>query len=178
MNFKVVLANKNNSNIIKNIYPLYLHDIAEIYQTLPNEYGIFEEESIKTLMAQYDVQNIWFEKEGILFPFIIYADERPAGFALVGSKQYVPKDCDYNMYDYFILRPYRGTGIAEIAAKEIFSKFSGKWIVYTNPTDLNQKGQSFWNKTINNYTSGNFEKSLGATYDGEKLIFRFNNKAD
>lgn len=40
----------------KNIYPLYLHDIAEIYGTLPNEYGIFEHDHIKTLIEQYDVQ--------------------------------------------------------------------------------------------------------------------------
>lgn len=71
MNFKVVLANKNNSNIIKNLYPLYLHDISEIYKTLPNEYGIFENESVKTLIEQYEIQNIWFDEEGILFPFII-----------------------------------------------------------------------------------------------------------
>lgn len=61
--------------------------------------------------------------------------------------------------------------------KEYFFRLLlGKWLVYTNPTDLNKKGKSFWNKTIDNYTLGNFEKSLGVTYDGEKLIFRFNNK--
>lgn len=29
------------------MYPLYLHDIAGIHGTLPNEYGIFEEDPVK-----------------------------------------------------------------------------------------------------------------------------------
>lgn len=75
------------------------------------------------------------------------------------------------MYEFFLLRPYRGKNIAEIASKQVFDRFQGKWEVYTNPTYSNKKGQSFWNKTINNYTSGNFEKVFGTTFDGEKLIF-------
>lgn len=53
MNVNVTLVNKDSSNILKNIYTLYLHDIAEIYGTLPNEYGIFEDGPIKTLIEQY-----------------------------------------------------------------------------------------------------------------------------
>lgn len=44
---KVVLANEENAKIIKNIYPLYLHDLSEIHGNIPNEYGIYEEEPIK-----------------------------------------------------------------------------------------------------------------------------------
>lgn len=48
---KVVLANKENANIIKNIYPLYLYDLSEVYGNVPNEYGIYEDEHIKTLIV-------------------------------------------------------------------------------------------------------------------------------
>lgn len=34
MNINIVLADKSKSNIIKNMYPLYVHYIAEIYGTL------------------------------------------------------------------------------------------------------------------------------------------------
>lgn len=127
-------------------------------------------------MEQYDIQNVWFEKEGKLFPFLIFIDDKPAGFALVGSKEFVPKGWDYYMYDYFILRPYRGNGIAEKAARQVFDKFKGKWLVYTNPTENNPIGRKFWRKTIKNYTNDNYQEYEGNTYDGEKLIFSFNNK--
>lgn len=178
MEIETILANEDTANIIRNIYPLYLHDLSEINGNVPNEYGIYENEPIKTLCEQYRVQDIWFQKPGLLFPFIIFVDKKPAGFDLVSTGGYAPKGTDYYVYEFFLLRPYRGKNIAEIAAKQVFDKFRGKWELYTNPTTLNQRAQSFWYKTINDYTSGNFQKSLGTTFDGEKLIFRFSNKTD
>lgn len=178
MKIEIVLSNKQNSNIIKNLFPLYLYDLSEIYGNVPNEYGIYEDEPIKTLAEQYNVQDVWFQKPDQLFPFIIFVDKKPAGFALVATGGYAPKGVDYYMYEFFLLRPYRGKNIGEISAKQVFDKFQGKWEIYTSPTSSNKKGQSFWNKTINQYTLGNFERILGPTFDGEKLIFRFNNKVD
>lgn len=179
MNVEAILATKENANIIKNMYPLYLYDLSEIYGNVPNEYGIYEEgiEPIKTLEEQYDIQNPWFEHPGILFPYITIVDNRLAGFCLVSTKQFAPKDVDYHVMEYFLLRPYRGRKIAEIAVKQIFSKHLGKWEVYTNPTSKNVRGQKFWHKTVSNYTLGNFQEFFGTTYDGEKLIFRFDNRS-
>lgn len=61
MKITTVLANNETSNIIKNLYPLYLHDLSEHYGDIPDEYGVYEEEPIKTLAEQYETQNIWFE---------------------------------------------------------------------------------------------------------------------
>lgn len=178
MDIEITLANDETSNIIRNIYPLYLHDLSESNGTFPNEYGIYEEEPIKTLEEQYNKQDIWFQKPDVLFPYIIFADRKPAGFALVSTGPYAPKSTDHYLFEYFLLRPYRGKNVAEAAAKQVFDKFQGRWELYTNPTKLNERAQHFWIKTINNYTSGNFEKSFGTTFDGEKLIFRFSNEAD
>lgn len=56
MKMEVKLADKTSGYIIKNMYPLYLHDISGIHGTKPNKYRIFEEDDIKTLTEQYDVQ--------------------------------------------------------------------------------------------------------------------------
>ena len=56
MKIEVKLADESSGYIIKNMYPLYLHDISGIDGTKPNKYGIFEEDDIKTLAEQYDVQ--------------------------------------------------------------------------------------------------------------------------
>jgi len=176
MEVEVILAADASSNIIRNLYPLYLYDLSEIYGDVPNQYGIYEDESVKTLTEQYCSQDIWFNEPNILFPFIIYANKKPAGFALISTGKYAPKETDYYVYEFFLLRPYRGKNIAEIAAIQIFNQFKGKWEIYTNPTSTNKKGQSFWHKTINNYTLGKFQQFIGPTFDGEKLIFKFNNK--
>lgn len=175
MEIKVVLAKEENKNIIKNLYPLYLHDLSEVYGNLPNEYGIYEEEPIKTLAEQYDVQNIWFQNPEYLFPFIIMVDGKPAGFDLVATGKYAPKGLDYYVYEFFLLRPYRGIGIAPNAAKQIFDKFYGKWGLYVAPSGKNPRAEKFWRKTISDYAHGIFEEKQGSTFDGERLIFTFNN---
>jgi len=171
----VVLANEQNSNIIKNIYPLYLYDLSEVYGNVPNDYGIYEDEPIKTLSEQYEVQHLWFEKPNLLLPFIIMVDGKPAGFDLVATGEYAPKGMDYYVYEFFLLRPYRGKNISEIAAKQIFDKLSGRWGLYVAPTGKNPRAEKFWRKTIGNYTNGNFQENHGETFDGYKLIFTFSN---
>lgn len=172
---KVVLADEKNANIIKNIYPLYLHDLSEVYGNVPNEYGIYEDESIKTLVEQYNVQNVWFQNPNKLFPFIIMVDGKPAGFDLVSTVEFAPKEMDYYVHEFFLLRPYRGKDIASIAAKQVFDKFLGKWGLYVAPSGTNPRAERFWRKTISDYTKDNFEENHGSTFDGYKLIFTFNN---
>lgn len=176
MEVKVVLANEENANIIRNIYPLYLHDLSEVYGNVPNEYGIYEDSPIKTLAEQYDVQNGWFKNVNKLFPFIIMVDGKPAGFDLVATGEYVPKEMDYYVYEFFLLRPYRGKDIGSIAAKQIFDKFKGKWGLYVAPNGTNPRAESFWRKTISSYTNDKFQERQGETFDGCRLIFTFDNK--
>lgn len=178
MEIEVILSNIENSNIIKNLYPLYLYDLSDIYGNVPNEYGIYEDGAIKALEEQYNVKDVWVQKQEQLFPFIFLVDKKPAGFALVATGKYAPEDIDYYVYEFFLLRPYRGKNIAEISAKQVFDKFQGKWEIYTNSAPSNERGQSFWYKTINNYTSGDFERVFDTTFNGERLVFRFNNKID
>lgn len=175
MEVKVVLANEENADIIRNIYPLYLHDLSEVYGNIPNEYGIYEEDNIKSLAEQYDIQNDWFQNPNQLFPFIIMVDGKPAGFDLVSTGKYAPKGMDYYVFEFFLLRPYRGKGIASIAAKKVFDKFSGEWGLYVAPSGTNPRAEAFWRKTISAYTKDKFEEKHGQTFDGYKLIFSFNN---
>ena len=91
VNVETILADKDTANIIRNIYPLYLYDLSEIYGNIPNKYGIYENESVKTLEEQYHIQDVWFKKYGELFPFIIFVDKNPAGFILVSTGKFAPK---------------------------------------------------------------------------------------
>ncbi|GGG72257.1 GNAT family N-acetyltransferase [Paenibacillus radicis (ex Gao et al. 2016)] len=182
MKIEVRLTDKADAYIIKNMYPLYLHDLSGHYGLIPghtpNKHGIFEDgDHYITLNDQYDVQNIWWEHSKSLYPYLITADDRPAGFALIATPPYCSQGVDYFVSDFFILQPFRGNGVAEYAIRTIFERFTGKWEVFTNPSQRNVIGQKFWRRTVSHYTKGNYEEGLGSTFDGEKLIFKFSNSS-
>ncbi|AJS58856.1 acetyltransferase [Paenibacillus sp. IHBB 10380] len=174
----VYLTDPSTKFIINNLYPLYLHDLSEIWGWLPNKYGVYEEDGTQTLNEQNKVFDIWWEKPSILFPYLIKVNEIPAGFALVATPPYTPHGSDYYLNEFFLLRPFRGKGIAENAAKEVFNNHMGSWELQTNPTEANVRAQNFWKKTIKGYAGDTYKEECGeTTNDGLKLIFRFNNNS-
>lgn len=176
MKIEVKLADKDSGYIIKNMYPLYLHDLSGLHGIRPNKYGIFEEDDdFKTLADQYDVQQIWFEHPEELFPYLIIVDDVPAGFCLVGSGKYVSKDVDYFIYDVFLLSVFRGKSISRKSIHEVLDKHKGKWKFYTHSTDNNQHAKFFWHKTIGLYTNGKYTTKNQVIDDMPKLVFTFEN---
>ncbi|GED68412.1 acetyltransferase [Brevibacillus reuszeri] len=179
-NIAITLSDQDEAYIIKNMYPLYLHDLSGHYGLIPghipNKHGIFEDSNdYRTLTDQYDVQKIWWEKPNCLYPFLIRVDDIPAGFALIATSPYCAKGIDYFVNDFFLLQPFRGKGIAEHSATQVFDKWKGNWELYTNPSERNITGQKFWRKTVSKYTKGKYKEEFGTTMDGYKLIFRFTN---
>lgn len=90
MKIDVHLTDKGEAYIIKNLYPLYLYDLSGHYDRVPNVHGIYEDsDDFRTLNDQYEVQNIWWEKPGILFPYVISVDGIPAGFSLIATPPHI-----------------------------------------------------------------------------------------
>ncbi|WP_339206642.1 hypothetical protein MHH56_03515 [Paenibacillus sp. FSL K6-3182] len=79
------------------------------------------------------------------------------------------------MNNFFLLQPFRGKGVAQKAATQVFERFKGQWELFTNPMEQNITGQKFWRKTVSSYTTNHFEEAVGMTFDGHKMVFRFNN---
>ena len=175
MKTDIIPASDENGFIIKNMYPLYLHDLAGIHGTLPNRYGIFEEGDVRTLQEQYDIQQTWFEHPGELFPYLIMADERPAGFCLAGSGSYVPEGIDFCIYETFILSPYRCRGIASAAVTQIWDRHHGHWMLFTQSGESNERALRFWTKTVENYTSGQYTQTERVIDDMLMKVFTFSN---
>lgn len=110
MNIEVKLTGLNEAYIIKNMYPLYLHDLSGHYGLVqghtPNRHGIFEDDDeCRTLADQYEVQNIWWEKPGILYPFLIMVNSLPAGFALIATPPHCGQEVNYFVNDFFCCSP-------------------------------------------------------------------------
>ncbi len=176
MEIQVVLSDQDNAYLIKNMYPLYLHDLSAFSTALPNEHAILEPTPVKTLIEQGEVQHNWWEKPDVLFPFLIVVETRSAGFALVATPPHVPHGVHYVLHEVFLFHPYRGKGIAQQAVIEVFNRFQGQWELHVDPPNL--RSQAFCRKTLAAYTGGSFQKQLGPSpqvHSGEAVIFRFNN---
>ncbi|MCQ4088500.1 GNAT family N-acetyltransferase [Saccharibacillus sp. JS10] len=176
MNVELIPCGSDQSYIVHNMYPLYLHDLSEIWQNRPNAFGIFEEDDTPTLARQSEIFEVWWQHPGILFPLLIRVDGRPAGFAFVATPPYAPSETDYYLNEFFVLRPYRASGVAEAAARKVFDSFQGRWELQTNPSERNLRAQKFWRRTLSAYTSGNFTEKKGNHHEVEMLAFRFNRK--
>lgn len=178
MNINLQLSTADNKFIINNIYPLYLHDLSEIWGNKPNRFGIYEDNDMRKLTEQNTVFDIWWEKPSILFPFLIMVDDVPAGLAFVATPPYIPCPPNINYYlnEFFLLRPFRGSGVGEEAARQVFNRFRGNWEVQTAKMERNMRAQMFWRKTLNAYTKGQYSEVSGEYPDAEdKIIFRFTN---
>ncbi len=140
----------------------------------PNIHGIFEEDDSQTLEDQFRHFDIWWSDENIFFPYLICNEEVPIGFAFVAKTPYCPVESEICLHEFFLLRPYRGTGLGKVAAKMIFNRFPGRWSFYTNPSDRNFRTQEFWRSFLNSYVSKEYKETSETTKSGSKVLaFRF-----
>ncbi|MEK5028898.1 hypothetical protein [Paenibacillus sp. FSL M7-1046] len=77
-----------------------MHDLSGHYGLtggpILNRHGIFEDrQEIRTLTDQYEVQNVWWEKPGCLYPFLFKLGAVPAGFAFIATPPYCAKAVNY-----------------------------------------------------------------------------------
>ncbi|WP_020618957.1 GNAT family N-acetyltransferase [Paenibacillus daejeonensis] len=176
MNVELQLCSSEDKFIINNIYPLYLHDLSEIWERQTNRYGVFEDNDTRTLTEQNRIFDIWWEHPGVLFPYLIKVNDLPAGLAFVATSPYIPcpPTIDYYLNEFFLLRWYRGKGVGEQVMRQLLEKMPGHWELQTNPTIRNERAQRFWRKTLEACTKGNYTEEMGNhPNEGEMITFRF-----
>ena len=59
MKVSISLTDQNTKFVINNLYPLYLHDLSEVWGWRPNLYGVFKTDDTLTLQDQNKVFDIW-----------------------------------------------------------------------------------------------------------------------
>lgn len=102
---------------LKSLMNLYLHDLSEFaFDIKINEDGKFEYEGIE----------LYFKSED-LRPFFITYKEEVAGFVLLNTGKYIPKDRDYVVHELFVLKYFRKKGIANTAIKNLLEIYRGKY---------------------------------------------------
>ncbi len=161
MDTQIFEASKEDKQIIQNLARFYIYDLSEFQGRKCPDNGLFEDE---------DYTRYW-TKAGH-FPFLVKCQNELAGFVFVEEGGSSP-DIDFHMAEFFIVRKFRGKGVARIVAKEIFQRFSGNWEVMA--ISHNYLAIKFWENTISEYVQGRFTKS-SEFHDTEMEVIRFSNK--
>jgi predicted acetyltransferase len=150
--------------IVRNLFALYAHDMSAFVGLDVGDDGAF---SIPASVASY-----WNGPDASeRFPFLVRADGKLAGFALV--RRIVMNPATYDMGEFFILRRYRRSGIGRFVARTLFDRFAGSWEVRELPP--NAAAQTFWRRIIGDYTHDAFTEGqeFFAAHGREFVVQRF-----
>lgn len=131
--------------VLRRMLQLYLHDFSEFEPLELNEHGEFD--------YRY-LDHYWAPDDGeVRHAFFISVDGKRAGFALVRVVNRV------NVFaEFFVMRAFRGRGVGASAARAVFARLPGGWLVHEVPANL--PAQAFWRRVIAELTGGNYREEV------------------
>ncbi len=81
MKVELELTDATSAVLVKNLWPLYVHEISEYNHQVPNPHGLLiDDEQVTTIADQAETQRGWCKRADSLFPYLIRANGTPAGF--------------------------------------------------------------------------------------------------
>ncbi len=98
----------------------------------------------------------WFSSDQS-HPLVILKDRNTVGFALVTRPRISAAGedaADFQMSEFFVRQPYRRGGIGRDAAKLIFDRFAGEWVIIEY--QRNPGSVAFWRRVLMSYCPGRF----------------------
>jgi predicted acetyltransferase len=174
MKIDIVAAIAEDFAVVSNLFELYAYDLSEFMGFDVGHKGRYG--------LPQSLWNYWGGAAGTGelkwpadwrgFPFLVRADDKLAGFALIRQLS----EAHLDMGEFFILRKHRRTGLGAHVARDMFDRFPGTWEVRELPPNL--PAQSFWRKIISDYTDGKFEegRKFFDAYRGEFVFQRFKSR--
>lgn len=109
MDFELTKITKNNLNILKNLFQLYIHDISKELTWETDKDGLFFAYSLEEWLDNKDN-----------FGFLIYVGHNLAGFVMIDKEFKVLGTTDaLNLSEIFVLNSYKNKGIE----KKLLTKY-------------------------------------------------------
>jgi predicted acetyltransferase len=163
---EVTIAPQSAKGAIANMMQLYIHDFSE--QWVGRADGELEEDG---RFGDYPYLAAYWCEAG-RWPFLVRADGRLAGFALVNQISHRGAALDANMAEFFIARKHRRGGVGTAAARALFTRFPGHWEAAV--ARANTAALAFWRRAISGCACAEglreFDAS-GPDWDGPILSF-------
>ncbi|MCC2645027.1 MAG: Acetyltransferase, family, partial [Burkholderiales bacterium] len=106
------------------------------------------------------------------FPFLIYVDNKLAGFVLVQKGSPISEETQiWDIAEFFIMKKYKKRGIGTIVAHKIWQQFNGYWQIRV--LTGNQIACSFWLQAIKKFTSSIPTKVDIKVKDEDWIVYKF-----
>jgi predicted acetyltransferase len=156
-------AEPAEATLLANLLELYIHDLSEVFAIEPGPDGRFGYPALP---------RYWSEPEQ-RFPFLVRADGKAVGFALLTRGSPASDDPDVlDVAEFFVLRRHRRSGCGRRAAVLLFDRFPGRWLVRVS--EGNRGAMPFWESVVSTYTRGEFTQSRreGSTHTWRDFSFR------
>ena len=135
------LARPEERPLIEGLFQFYFHDFSELYPGVSAGWDIDGDGRY----GAYDyMDGYWRDAERR--PYLIEADGRTAGFALVNAHSHRGEPIDHAMAEFFVIRQFRRSGVGLTAAQAIFAANPGRWeLAIAAP---NAGARAFWPKAV------------------------------
>ena len=137
MSVTVDLATTDESDLLLELWQVYMRDLAEFRDTVFQADGRYRDDRLRTYLA--------YEEH---WPFLIRSQGESVGFALVRKS----KPDTYLIGEFFIKSEFRRTGVGEAAVDQILQKFMGNWEI---PFQIENSKKSYYFKSIQKNLSKN-----------------------
>nr|AYM54405.1 hypothetical protein [Phaselicystis flava] len=151
MPIEITRATGDEATLLRNLYPLYLHDLTEF-----SDFYSIDDRGV----WQPDYLDFWLSGRPDTHPLILRAEGRPIGFACVGQAPFpfMSPERDFHLSEFFVLRKHRRRGLGRAAARALFDRFPGTWELSEVPE--NAAAIAFWRRIIGEYTGGAFDEVI------------------
>jgi len=157
----IVDHSEEHRGVIKNLFVFYRYDLMPFIGAGSgghvNEFGVIGAEGDRNHEESGRENDIWWEKPGVVFAFLIRVDGAPAGFAMVAMPPHVTRGIQYRLCEFFVLSRFRRRGVGKAAANQVFDRFRGTWELGWAPENV--PASLFWRSVVSGYTMGRFEDS-------------------
>jgi predicted acetyltransferase len=161
MDVQLVPVELEHKSVLRQLLELYAYDFSEYDDADVNEHGLY---------GYKYLDHYWTEPDR--HPFFIVVDGHLAGLVLVYSARYVVQEPGAkSIAEFFVMRKYRRKGVGRAAATQAFAMFPGQWEVLQYGG--NAPSYRFWEKVIDAYTGGRYDKGPVTTekWQGQAITF-------
>jgi predicted acetyltransferase len=149
---------------IENLMQFFNHELSAWYPVSLAEHGLYQLRPKAVYWAESNTQ-----------PFLLRVDGELAGFAVVDGEVLEPASSRYNLGYFFLVRRFRGRGLAQQAFAQLLQRLPGAWEVYY--LAQNQLAGQFWPKTLARLPLQGLTREERVVDDEPSVWFRFETAA-
>jgi predicted acetyltransferase len=148
--------------LLRDLLELYVEELSEIFPVTRGADGRFG----------YDKLPLYWDEPDLHHAFLIKAGPHVAGCVLATRGSPASGTAtDLDVAEFFVLPPFRRSGVGRQAATALWDRVPGRWVVRVS--EANRAALGFWTGVIASYTLGAFVERLQPTHPHAWRVFTF-----